>query len=397
MKLYLRRNRNSGWFRCSAEGERKGMAYHFRITVYALCLCMVLGLVFGSLTVNAATSSDIPKTQFNYGLRSGSTVVLKWNAVPGAEGYQIRMSSDKKFSEFKNRPIRYGDKLSTTITNVTEKGSIYYKIRSYRLGPDGKKIYSKWSGKLCIAGVDSSYEFAGNSKINSGFATIYYAVGPGRKKKTVCVNAGHGTKGGESASTLCHPDGSAKVTGGTTASGSTYATAVSAGTTLNDGSSEASVNLKLALTVKDKLLEKGYNVLMIRQTDDVQLDNIARTVLANNLADCHIALHYDSTTSDKGAFYISVPDVSSYRAMYPVSSHYKDHEKLGKSLVDGLKGAGVKIYGSGSMGIDLTQTSYSTVPSVDLEVGDKASDHSAFAHEKIADGIVAGVETFFGK
>ena len=157
------------------------------------------------------------------------------------------------------------------------------------------------------------------------------------------------------------------------------------------------MNLKLALTLKDKLLEKGYNVLMIRQTDDVQLDNIARTVLANNLADCHIALHYDSTTSDKGAFYISVPDVSSYRAMYPVSSHYKDHEKLGKSLVDGLKGAGVKIYGSGSMGIDLTQTSYSTVPSVDLEVGDKASDHSASAHEKIADGIVAGVETFFGK
>ena len=196
---------------------------------------------------------------------------------------------------------------------------------------------------------------------------------------------------------MCHPDGSAKVTGGSTAAGSTYATAVSGGTTLKDGSSEASVNLKLALTVKDKLLENGYNVLMLRQTDDGQLDNIARTVLANNLADCHIALHYDSTESDKGAFYIGVPDVSSYRAMYPVSGHYKDHEKLGKSLVDGMKGAGVKIYGSGSLAIDLTQTSYSTVPSVDLEVGDKASDHSTATHEKIADGIVAGLGTFFGQ
>ena len=198
MKLYMRENRNWGWPRCSAEGDGRGFSYHVRVMVYALCVCMVVGLACAPFRVNAATSSDIPKTQFNYGLRSGSTVVLKWNAVTGADGYQIRISSDKKFSEFKNRPIRYGDKLSTTITNVTEKGSIYYKIRSYRLGSDGKKIYSKWSGKLCIAGVDSSYEFAGNSKINSGFATIYYAEGSGKKKKTVCVNAGHGTKGGES-------------------------------------------------------------------------------------------------------------------------------------------------------------------------------------------------------
>ena len=29
------------------------------------------------------------------------------------------------------------------------------------------------------------------------------------------------------------------------------------------------------------------------------------------------------------------------------------------------------------MAMDLTQTSFSTVPSVDIELGDKASDHSA--------------------
>ena len=155
------------------------------------------------------------------------------------------------------------------------------------------------------------------------------------------------------------------------------------------------MNLKLALALKDELLKNGYNVLMIRQNDDVQLDNVARTIMANNLSDCHIALHYDSTSTDKGAFYISVPDVSSYRKMYPVSEHYKEHDELGKALVNGMKSAGVKIYGSGYMGIDLTQTSYSTVPSVDLEVGDKASDHSAAAHAKIAEGIVKGLDEFF--
>lgn len=32
---------------------------------------------------------------------------------------------------------------------------------------------------------------------------------------------------------------------------------------------------------------------MIRENEDVQLDNIARTVIANNNADIHIAIHFD--------------------------------------------------------------------------------------------------------
>ena len=43
------------------------------------------------------------------------------------------------------------------------------------------------------------------------------------------------------------------------------------------------------------------------------------------------------------------------------------------------------------MAIDLTQTSYSTIASVDLEVGDKRSDHSGKALNKIANGIVKGM------
>ena len=43
------------------------------------------------------------------------------------------------------------------------------------------------------------------------------------------------------------------------------------------------------------------------------------------------------------------------------------------------------------MAIDLTQTSYSTIASVDLEVGDKRSNHSGKALNKIANGIVKGM------
>lgn len=243
--------------------------------------------------------------------------------------------------------------------------------------------------------LNPDWKYAGYSKINSGQAVLYKAQS-NRKNKVVCINAGHGTKGGSSVKTQCHPDGTPKVTGGTTGAGATSAVAVSSGMQFADGTAEAKVTLAMAKVLKEKLLARGYDVLMIRESDDVQLDNVARTVMANNMADCHIALHWDSTTSNKGAFYMSVPNVSSYRAMEPVASHWQEHHALGDSLIAGLKGAGVKIFSNGKMEMDLTQTSYSTVPSIDIELGDKASDHSAGTLDNLGTGLADGVDRFFG-
>ena len=167
--------------------------------------------------------------------------------------------------------------------------------------------------------------------------------------------------------------------------------------TFADGTPEAKVTLSMARVLKDKLLARGYDVLMIRESDDVQLDNVARTVLANNLADCHIALHWDSTKTDKGAFYMSVPNNAAYRAMEPVASNWESHNKLGSALVGGLKQNGVKIFSSGSMEMDLTQTSYSTIPSIDIELGDGKSAHDDATLGKLADGLVVGVNSYFGQ
>ncbi len=245
--------------------------------------------------------------------------------------------------------------------------------------------------------LDPDWTYAGYSKINSGAAKMYKSTAASRYNIVVCVNAGHGTSGGGSVKTQCHPDGTPKVTGGSTAAGEISAAAVSSGMEFADGTPEAKVTLAMALKLRDKLLASGYDVLMIRETDDVQLDNVARTVIANNMADCHLALHWDSSTNDKGAFYCSVPNVASYRDMEPVKSHWQQHQALGESVIGGLKGAGVKIYANGSAPIDLTQTSYSTIPSIDIELGDKGSDHSDATLEKLAAGIVAGINAFYGK
>lgn len=248
-----------------------------------------------------------------------------------------------------------------------------------------------------LISLNPQWTYAGFAKIASGSALLYQSTSVSRNGKVVCVNAGHGTRGGSSVKTQCHPDGTPKVTGGTTGAGATSAVAVSGGTTFQDGTPEAKVTLQAAQKLRDKLLERGYDVLMIRDGDDVQLDNIARTVIANNMADCHIALHWDSTKNDKGAFYMSVPDVASYRAMEPVASNWQRHHALGDSLISGLRGAGVKIFSSGTMAMDLTQTSYSTIPSVDIELGDTASDHSASTLNTLAEGLASGVDQFFAR
>lgn len=245
-------------------------------------------------------------------------------------------------------------------------------------------------GAVESVGLSSGWTYAEYSAINSGAAKLYRAAGD-RKGVVIGVNAGHGTSGGTSVKTYCHPDMSAKVTGGSTPSGSIKAAAVSSGMAFADGTSEASVTLREAQILRDKLLAKGYDVLMLRDDADVQLDNIARTVIANYTADCLISLHWDgdNLSYDKGCFYISTPEA--LKAMEPVSAHWQEHEALGQALISGLSSAGCKIYGNGSMSIDLTQTSYSTIPSVDVELGNAASAHDDATLSKLADGLVTGI------
>ena len=246
-------------------------------------------------------------------------------------------------------------------------------------------------------GLDSNWKYANFSKIHTGKAKFYKTTATNPKGIVITVNAGHGTSGGSSQKTQTHPDGTGKIVEGSTEAGAKMSDAIKVGMTFEDGATEAEINLKVALKLRDKLLAKGYNVLMIRETSDVQLDNIARTVIANNNSDAHIAVHYDSTTSGKGAFYMKVPDVDSYKKMEPVSRMWQQHDKLGDSLIAGLQGKSTKIFGKGTMEMDLTQTSYSTIPSVDIELGDKKTAHDDATNDKMAEGLAAGVDKFFNK
>ena len=247
--------------------------------------------------------------------------------------------------------------------------------------------------------IDFSAPYATYSIINDGYAVLYQLKKnkvSNYKNKTIAVNAGHGTKGGATFKTFAHPDFTPKVTGGANAAGSILSAAVSAGMTFENGMTEANANLVVAYLLKDKLLDSGYSVLMIRENDDCRLDNIARTVIANENADAHVSIHFDSTTSDKGIFYIVPYNDANYLNMEPLKSNVKNIKALGDSIIKAYRDMGEKIWKErGTLQGDLTQLSFSTNASVDIELGDRKTEVTKERAEIFAEGIARGIDNYF--
>lgn len=242
--------------------------------------------------------------------------------------------------------------------------------------------------------LNQTWQFAEYSKINSGKAKLYQAT-ENRKNITVAVNAGHGTSGANLIKTYSHPDKTPKITGGTNNQGAVESLAISAGMTFDCGLSEADANLRVALILRKLLLDGGYDVLMIREEQDVQLDNIARTVISNNNADIHISIHFDgdSKKTDKGCFYCGIPEELKF--LENVNNHYAQSETLGTLLINQLRERNVPIYSTGRVETDLTQTSYSTIPTVDIELGNQCTVPNTNLLEARAFGIFKGIEKYF--
>ena len=247
--------------------------------------------------------------------------------------------------------------------------------------------------------LDKKYRFATFSEISDGSATLYIVnkrVADNFKNKIVAVNAGHGTVGGTRKRTYSHPDYTPKVAGGTNKQGSIFSAAVSDGTVLLDGKQESTANLMVAVALKEKLLNEGYSVLMIREDKNCRLDNIARTVIANENADIHIAIHFDSTERDKGIFYMKPINNKYYLSMEPLKSNVDNINRLGECLIEAFKEKGEKVWkGIGYLEGDLTQIAFSTNASVDIELGDRATYLDDERAKVFADGLLLGIQKYF--
>ena len=171
---------------------------------------------------------------------------------------------------------------------------------------------------------------------------------------TICIDPGHQKKRDSKLEPIA-PDSSNKkprVSQGTEGIGSKKA--------------EYVVNLEASLLLKDILIEKGYNVIMTREDNDVNISNAERAEIANNAkADMTIRIHCDSLkdTNKTGAS-ILIPSSKAKRT----KAIYEESNKFANILKENLKKQGIKVNGIFERD-DITGFNWSTVPVVILEMG----------------------------
>ncbi len=205
-------------------------------------------------------------------------------------------------------------------------------------------------------------------------------------KKVVGIDAGH-QKRGDSSTEPNGPGSSvykAKVAGGTRGTAT--------------GKAEYQLTLEVAKKLKKELLDRGYEVVMTRTKNDVNLSNKERALLLNESgADICVRIHADgAAASARGATALCPSADNPY-----ISRLYKKSKALSEKVLTaycgktGLRNRGI------SYRDDLTGTNWSTIPTTLIELGfmtNATEDRylsSAAGQKQMVQGLADGIEAYF--
>ena len=213
-----------------------------------------------------------------------------------------------------------------------------------------------------------------------------------KRRYTIAINAGHGTIGGTKYKVYQVP----KYLRNNKHINEFYndinimVPAIASGWINKYKYKEANYVLLLALILKDKLIKSGFNVLMLRDSQDCRFDNISRTIIANHYADCHIALHLDATSKDKGVFCIFMNEKMKY-----LKKNYSLYNLLNKCMIKAFINNHEKIYNAGIYYKNLTQANYSSIPFCCIELGDHITVWDVYHIENVCNAITNGFINYF--
>lgn len=174
------------------------------------------------------------------------------------------------------------------------------------------------------------------------------------KSFTVCIDPGHQEKGDPKGEPVAPGSGNKKPR-------------VSSGTAgIATKKAEHVVNLEAAMVLKDLLVQKNYNVIMTRETANVNISNAERAEIANNSnANITIRIHCDSINdSGKTGATILVPAKNSQYT----KNIYCESNKYAEILKKTLQNNNVKVNGIFERS-DITGFNWSRMPVVILEMG----------------------------
>lgn len=167
---------------------------------------------------------------------------------------------------------------------------------------------------------------------------------------------------------------------------------------VSTGVPEYKVTLQVAEKLQDVLEARGYKVIMVRESNEVNISNAERAEVANkNNADAFLRLHCNGVenSSAQGALALCQTRNNPYCA-----SQYTNSRKLSECVLDGLcntsgaKNTGVREVDNMSginwckVPVTIVEMGYMTNPQEDRNLNDPAYQ------QKLAEGMADGVEKY---
>lgn len=220
---------------------------------------------------------------------------------------------------------------------------------------------------------------------------IYY-VGSGENRDyIIAIDPGHQVRGNSDKEPVGpgSDQTQAKVSYGTTG---TYT-----------GDYEFDLNLKVAIVLRDELIRRGYSVVMIRETNQVDVSNVERAQIANrHNASALIRIHANGWTDEttNGAMTVCQTEKNPYPDCAAV---YKESRLLSECILEAYcASTGMARYSLWETDTK-AGTNWSKVPSTILEMGfmtNRGDDEKmATLQFKVdaARGIADGLDTYFAR
>ena len=277
-------------------------------------------------------------------------------------------------------------KKKTIKTNAPEGVKVSYSVSNtkYATIDDSGVIKGKIVGKVKVSATFSA--IVDGTELTKTVTTKNIKI---EGKKKIYIDPGHQTK----ANTAMEPVGPGssetkyKVTGGCVG--------------VETGIPEYKFNLTVAKKLKKELIAQGYDVVLSRTKNNVNISNVERAKKGNKSgADICIRIHSDSWT-DSSLRGVSVLYPSTDNP-YPVRKQAKKSKKLAKKLIKeyckstGFKNRGIVVRN------DLSGTNWSTIPTVLIECGFQSNPtedvllNDPKMQKKMVSGMVKGIDKYFG-
>lgn len=247
-------------------------------------------------------------------------------------------------------------------------------------------------------------------------AKVYVYTPPNFNGKTVCIDAGHGDNTKPVANLKkekYYPieDSKLKTMNTSMVGAKAYGYGVESRSFPNiydKKETEPEFTLKVAVLAKDMLLDKGYRVVMTRNSFSQNLSNGTRAVLAAETSDIMVSIHSNASVSHRVrgciVYYGGDEDSISgevhpgYTKIMGIDKYVTDSANLSRFLARSVSEKGGFI-NKGEQTAVLRLFSYSSIPTALVEVGfsDQMDDAKLLVEnkKKIAEGIVTGIDSYY--